>query len=147
MRRSMIIAAAVASLAGSAEIGGSAQAGSLPNAGLGVLANGALSVQYAWGGRNYCWYGNGWQGPGWYWCGYAWRNGFGWGGGVAGMVGSGAAAAGMATPGVVAAGMAAAGMAAVGIAAAGMAVEDAGTVAVVGAAKAWFGDKDHEKKR
>jgi hypothetical protein len=67
MRRLMIIAAAVASLAGSAEIGGSAQAGSLPNAGLGVLANGALSleeVQYAWGGRNYCWYGNGWQGTG-----------------------------------------------------------------------------------
>jgi hypothetical protein len=84
MRRLMIIAAALASLAGSAEIGGSAQAGSLPNAGLGVLANEAFpleEVQYAWGGRNYCWYGNGWQGPGWYWCGYAWRNGFGWGGG------------------------------------------------------------------
>ena len=61
---------------------------------------------------------------------------------LAGMVGSGAAAAGMATPGAEAPGVVAAGMAA-----AGMAVEDAGTVAVVGAAKAWFGDKDHEKKR
>lgn len=139
MRRLMIIAAAVASLAGSAEIGGSAQAGSLPNAGLGVLANGALSleeVQYAWGGRNYCWYGNGWQGPGWYWCGYAWRNGFAGVAALAGMVGSGAAAAGMATPGAVAPGVVAAGMAA-----AGMAVEDAGTVAVVGSAKAWLATK------
>jgi hypothetical protein len=38
-------------------------------------------AQYAWGGRNYCWYPGGWRGPGWYWCGYAWRSGFGWGGG------------------------------------------------------------------
>jgi hypothetical protein len=38
-------------------------------------------AQYAWGGRNYCWYPGGWRGPGWYWCGYAWRRGFGWGGG------------------------------------------------------------------
>jgi len=37
-------------------------------------------AQWAWGGRNYCWYGGGWQGPGYYWCGYAWRRGFGWGG-------------------------------------------------------------------
>lgn len=37
-------------------------------------------AQYVWGGRNYCWYGNGWNGPGWYWCGYAWRRGYGWGG-------------------------------------------------------------------
>jgi hypothetical protein len=146
MRRLMIIAAAVASLAGSAEIGGSAQAGSLPNAGLGVLANGAFpleEVQYAWGGRNYCWYGNGWQGPGWYWCGATpGVTALAGVAALAGMVGSGAAA-----PGVVAAGMVAVGMAAVGMAAPGMAVEDAGTVAVVGAAKAWFGDKDHEKKR
>ena len=34
----------------------------------------------AWGGRNYCWYGNGWHGAGWYWCGYAARRGYGWGG-------------------------------------------------------------------
>ena len=39
-------------------------------------------TQYAWGGRNYCWYPDGWRGPGWYWCGYSWRRGFGWGGGV-----------------------------------------------------------------
>jgi hypothetical protein len=40
------------------------------------------TVQYVWGGRNYCWYPGGWRGPGWYWCGYAWRRGFGWGGPV-----------------------------------------------------------------
>jgi hypothetical protein len=39
-------------------------------------------AQFFFGGRNYCWYGNGWQGPGYYWCGYAWRRGFGWGGGA-----------------------------------------------------------------
>ncbi|WP_305953006.1 hypothetical protein [Beijerinckia mobilis] len=38
------------------------------------------TVQFFWGGRNYCWYPGGWQGPGWYWCGYAWRRGIGWGG-------------------------------------------------------------------
>src|ERR1700761_2746456 len=37
------------------------------------------TVQYAWGGRNYCWYDGGWRGPGWYWCGYGARYGFGWG--------------------------------------------------------------------
>ncbi len=68
------------------------------------------------------------------------------------MAGRGRAGIGAATPGVTAlAGVAAlAGMVGSGAAAAGMAalaVEDAGTVAVVGAAKAWFGDKDHEKKR
>src|SRR5215208_2071984 len=41
----------------------------------------AESVQYFYGGRNYCWYPYGWNGPGWYWCGYAYRRGFGWGGG------------------------------------------------------------------
>jgi hypothetical protein len=76
-----------------------------------------------------------------YWCGYAWPSGFGWGGDPGGMVGSGAAAAGGEAPGVVAAGgeapgVVAAGMVAVGMAAAGMALEDAGTVAVVGGAKA-----------
>ncbi len=39
------------------------------------------SVQYVYGGQNYCYYTNGWRGPGWYWCGYAWRSGLGWGGG------------------------------------------------------------------
>jgi hypothetical protein len=39
------------------------------------------TVQYIYGGRNYCWYDGGWDGPGYYWCGYAWRSGFGWGGG------------------------------------------------------------------
>lgn len=83
MRRLMTIAAAVASIAGSAEIGGSAQAGAMPNAGVGMAANGALpfeKVQYYGGGYQYCW-GNGWHGPGWYRCGYPWRSGYGWGGG------------------------------------------------------------------
>jgi hypothetical protein len=39
------------------------------------------TVQFAWGGRDYCWYDHGWHGPGWYWCGYGLRRGFGWGGG------------------------------------------------------------------
>jgi len=38
------------------------------------------TVQYYWGGYNYCWYPDGWHGPGYYWCGYAWRYGLGWGG-------------------------------------------------------------------
>lgn len=33
-----------------------------------------------WGGRNYCWTGNGWHGQGWYQCGYENRRGQGWGG-------------------------------------------------------------------
>jgi hypothetical protein len=37
-------------------------------------------VQFAFGGRNFCWYPGGWNGPGFYWCGYAYRRGFGWGG-------------------------------------------------------------------
>jgi hypothetical protein len=37
-------------------------------------------AQWAWRGRQYCWYPNGWRGPGYYWCGYASRRGFGWGG-------------------------------------------------------------------
>ncbi len=52
-------------------------------AGLGVAADGfdaTETVQYAYGGRNYCWYPAGWKGPGWYWCGYAARRGYGWGG-------------------------------------------------------------------
>jgi hypothetical protein len=40
------------------------------------------TVQFFWGGRNYCWYPGGWHGPGWYWCGFAWRRGYGWGGPV-----------------------------------------------------------------
>lgn len=38
------------------------------------------TVQFVWGGRNYCWYDSGWRGPGWYWCGYGVRRGLGWGG-------------------------------------------------------------------
>ena len=85
MRRLATIAAAIASMAGSAGLGETALAGSLANAGLGGVADGALpleKVQYFWGGYNYCWYGNGWNGPGWYICGYPWRYGLGWGGGA-----------------------------------------------------------------
>jgi Chaperone of endosialidase len=39
------------------------------------------TVQYAWGGQNYCWYDDGWNGPGWYWCGQYLSPGIGWGGG------------------------------------------------------------------
>src|ERR1700753_2607740 len=39
-------------------------------------------AQFAFGGRNYCWYDGGWRGPGFYWCGYAWRRGLCWGGGA-----------------------------------------------------------------
>ena len=39
-----------------------------------------IDAQYAWGGRQYCWYWDAWRGPGWYWCGFAFRRGYGWGG-------------------------------------------------------------------
>jgi hypothetical protein len=89
MRRLMTIAAAIVSIAGSAELGGSAQAGSIPNAGLGEVTNGALpleQVQFYWGGYNYCWYAEAWNGPGWYYCGYPWN--YGW---VGAAVGDGTA--------------------------------------------------------
>jgi len=84
MRRLMSIAAAAATIAGGMAIGGSAQAGTVPDANLGVVTNTALpleEIQFFWGGYNYCWYGNAWNGPGYYWCGYPWRYGYGWGGG------------------------------------------------------------------
>ncbi|MGB6493111.1 MAG: hypothetical protein WBF00_05785, partial [Methylocella sp.] len=83
MRRLMIVAAAAVSMV-AVMTGGNARAAAMPDAGVATAASGAIplqKVQYVWGGRNYCWYGNGWQGPGWYWCGYPWRTGFGWGGG------------------------------------------------------------------
>lgn len=52
-------------------------------AGLGAAADAAAigeTVQYYYGGAQYCWYPGGWRGPGWYRCGFAWRQGFGWGG-------------------------------------------------------------------
>ncbi len=58
-------------------------AAAAPVASLEGLAHNELPLeqaQFAFGGRNYCWYGNGWQGPGWYWCGFAFRRGLGWGG-------------------------------------------------------------------
>jgi len=73
MRRVMSIAAAAAIIAGGTAIGGSAQAGTVPDASLGMVTNTALpleEIQFFWGGYNYCWYGNAWNGPGYYWCGY-----------------------------------------------------------------------------
>jgi hypothetical protein len=60
-----------------------AAANASPLLDIGVDRPGAAAVekaQYAYSGRNYCWYQGGWRGPGWYWCGYAWRSGWGWGG-------------------------------------------------------------------
>lgn len=45
------------------------------------VASDVQQAQFAFGGRNYCWYDAGWHGPGFYWCGYAYRRGQGWGGG------------------------------------------------------------------
>ena len=84
MRRLTSIAVAAAFMAGASGLGGSAQAGPIPNAGASMAGATALpteKAQFFWGGYNYCWYGNAWNGPGWYWCGYPWRYGYGWGGG------------------------------------------------------------------
>jgi hypothetical protein len=83
----------------------------MPNAVVGAAASAALpleEVQFFWGGRNYCWYGNAWNGPGWYWCGYPWRRGYGWGGGS--MAGTAATAAAGMVAAATAAGMVAAGI-------------------------------------
>ncbi len=47
MRQLITIAAAIASIAGSAEIGGSAEAASIPNTSLGVVANGTQANPFA----------------------------------------------------------------------------------------------------
>jgi hypothetical protein len=47
-----------------------------------ALPSQVQNAQFVFGGRSYCWYGDGWQGPGFYWCGYAFRTGLGWGGGA-----------------------------------------------------------------
>jgi hypothetical protein len=133
MRRLMTIAAAAASIAGSAGIDGSAQAGYIPNAGLGVMTSGALplaQVQFFWGGYNYCCM----QRLEWTWlllvglpmairlrlgrrlCG--------------GTVGAGVAATGMVAAGMVAAGMVAAGMVAAGTVAASTGVASTGAASM-----------------
>ena len=77
-RTSLGAALAVALAAGSFLAQGSAQAAPMaPRDGELTLA---AFPSYLFGGRNYCWYGNGWRGPGWYWCGYGARYGLGWGG-------------------------------------------------------------------
>ncbi len=77
--------ALTAILAGSAMIGGTAQAATAmaPNglhATLDSLSLLEKTQVFVIDGRTYCWYDDGWHGPGWYWCGYRWRQGFGWGG-------------------------------------------------------------------
>lgn len=87
MRHSMTSTLAAIILAGS--LPGSARSAPVASAGAQGVANHAApdsafpleEAQYAFGGRQFCWYNNGWQGPGWYWCGYAFRRGYGWGGG------------------------------------------------------------------
>ena len=83
MRKFVMALATVAVMAGASLIG-SAQA-----APVGLLdgertviggSNMIVDVRNAWGGKNYCWYGDGWNGAGWYQCGYGWRRGYGWGG-------------------------------------------------------------------
>ena len=68
-------------LAGSAE---AAMSGALPSTQVLPVEN----AQFFFLGHNFCWYDDGWQGPGWYWCDYAWSDGYGWGGGEAGMAGA-----------------------------------------------------------
>jgi hypothetical protein len=81
MQRLMSAAVAATALIGAAA--GAVQAAE-PRLVVGTEVVGApapvQSVQYFYGGRNYCWYPGGWHGPGYYWCGFAWRRGFGWGG-------------------------------------------------------------------
>lgn len=85
MRKLTLALATAASLIGGSATVGAAQAQPAPQLFSGVYDPGAPpaleSVQWFWGGRNYCWYDGGWRGPGYYWCGYAWRRGYGWGGG------------------------------------------------------------------
>lgn len=79
-RRLFYVAAAIAAL-GAATPLAAAPLGA--TAGAGAAADAIAldeTVQYVWGGYNYCWYPNGWRGPGWYRCGFAFRRGYGWGG-------------------------------------------------------------------
>jgi hypothetical protein len=81
MRRLMIVAASAMLMAVGMTDRTQAAVGNAAIAKAAKEAVALIKTQYVWGGRGYCWYGNGWHGPGWYWCGYAWRRGFGWGGG------------------------------------------------------------------
>lgn len=84
MRNLLIGLAASASLLGALQAYGQTQM--TRPAQLGVRADGVgdmprlIPAQFAYLGRQYCWYPNGWKGPGFYWCGYAGRYGYGWGG-------------------------------------------------------------------
>ena len=73
------LAAGVTMLSSRSEAAGLPGSGALNSAADSVALT--ETVQYFYGGRNWCWYDDGWQGPGFYWCGYAFRPGFGWGGG------------------------------------------------------------------
>jgi hypothetical protein len=73
--------ASAAGAAGAATIGSDQDGARLIT---GVYSSGdqvqLVQAQWAWQGRQYCWYPNGWRGPGYYQCGFAMRRGFGWGG-------------------------------------------------------------------
>jgi len=81
LARQLTGAAALAAAA--AMFGPSAQAASVPAAGLSSAA-GTMGltehVQYMYRGHRHCFYRGGWHGPGWYRCGYSHRRGLGWGG-------------------------------------------------------------------
>ncbi len=85
MRKLTLTLAAAASLLGGSAAVDAAQAAPAPQLFSGVYDPStppALdTVQWFWGGRNFCWYDSAWRGPGYYYCGYAWRRGYGWGGG------------------------------------------------------------------
>jgi hypothetical protein len=86
MRTFMLKLAALATLAaGTAMIGGRADAAAMPAPNGLAVAIDSLGViensQYSYRGRRYCWYDDGWNDAGWYWCGYNYRRGYGWGGG------------------------------------------------------------------
>jgi hypothetical protein len=84
MRRIATAAVLAGALLGMGSVSVATEASAAPPLVIGAEPVGPVPIveaQYAFGGRNYCWYPNAWRGPGYYWCGYAWRRGFGWGGG------------------------------------------------------------------
>jgi hypothetical protein len=83
MRHSKIALIVATALGSSLPIAGSADA-TVAATGLTAAFDRLTVVEhvdyYRYGGRRYCWYGDGWHGGGWYWCGYGRRHGYGWGG-------------------------------------------------------------------
>ena len=84
MRKLCMALATAAAIVAGASLTGSAQAapvGLRDGARTAIdNSNMTVDVRNVWGGKNYCWYGDGWNGAGWYQCGYGGRRGYGWGG-------------------------------------------------------------------